>query len=473
MTVLPSKSAWRRIGEAVRRVEGSPAVLTRTPKRERSRFARGVAAHNDDAEAAPAIGAVARIKGVQADGTLEIERPGGAASDVLAICLGPIAAGETGAAVVPFGRFPLLADDYAGLLPGDAVGAQGNSWYAGEDAGGSFTVVGAFPAGEQPSGLPSGVGLVWAVAAQAAPPEAESDIWGKYFASIRPHGDWRWTQIVSDMDCSGGVVVAAFAQMVVGHEYEEGYWTEQVAGACSCPDEEEVYDLDVVIDVRCNPSGGNVNLQWAVETVKVFAYDEEYEEPLFETSAAATGPELSETAEGYDHGEMVTVVTGFAVHSGCVWVRRRDAWVADKRSPVTAAIMECDCCSPAECLDCEEMPTTITVKFEGFEGNFAGLNGTHEVPWNQAENCGDCNYADDGFNTQHPSPGAPLTKCISWSHFGTESNRWSVCFRGDPSGFQCFRTAVDTSLVCVPWNGVYTHDTTGEPMAGSVEVLEP
>ena len=160
--VLPQRAAWDRVTAATRRVENMPVDLVgRRMGRRKTAFA--FAARNESGAAAPR-GAVLEIT-ARDDWVLTYGQPG-ADVEVVGINTGDVATGETGTAWL-WGLVPVLCDDYEdeylGPQVGDRLGAQDGSWYAAKSDFGPLVYLGAVPAADQPTGLPAGVGLVWAV----------------------------------------------------------------------------------------------------------------------------------------------------------------------------------------------------------------------------------------------------------------------------------------------------------------------
>ena len=155
-----TKESAKRIAKATRAVEAAGLDISRTPRRgASSRLRDNVEFHNQDTAAAPA-NAVIWLYEYRSDysgfNAKRVEYPG---ITRIGIVAGAVASGDQGNAWQA-GYHNVLCSAYASVPILSRIGAVADSWYAAAHDLGQMLVVGSVPAGDQPSGLPAGVGLL-------------------------------------------------------------------------------------------------------------------------------------------------------------------------------------------------------------------------------------------------------------------------------------------------------------------------
>lgn len=153
------RAGAKRIVAAVRAVESSPLGLLGPGRRVKTRLRDNVAIHNVSGATIPANGIVWLRQYDATERRWNVKAPEYGGVSRIGIACAELSNNKPGSAWV-VGAHAVLCSAYADLAWGARIGAQNGSHYAQADELGPFEVLGPLPAGEQPAGLPAGVGLL-------------------------------------------------------------------------------------------------------------------------------------------------------------------------------------------------------------------------------------------------------------------------------------------------------------------------
>ena len=156
------KKSAARIADVVRTVEGASAQQggDRYPHRQ-TRHVETVFLNNAEGTACPQYGVLWLDGFDESNNRYTAKQVDYAGITQIAIACGEIDASDNGLAWRE-GIRKVLCSDYASVAVQSRVGAQPDSWYAVAAKMGPMMVVGEVAAGDQPTGLPAGVGVVLA-----------------------------------------------------------------------------------------------------------------------------------------------------------------------------------------------------------------------------------------------------------------------------------------------------------------------